>query len=98
MLHTVNKSPFQNSTLESCLRFVRPGDALLLLEDGVIAAAAGTAKSGLIEGALKKNLSVYAIDADLKARGLTTLTKGVQVTDYAGFVDLVEKFTMHAWL
>ncbi|MBF0153738.1 MAG: sulfurtransferase complex subunit TusB [Magnetococcales bacterium] len=97
MLHTVNKSPFQNSSLESCLRFVLPGDVILLLEDGAIAAAAGTAKSSLIEGILKKN-SVYVIGADLKARGLTQTIKGVQVTDYAGFVDLVEKHKTHAWL
>ncbi|MBF0134851.1 MAG: sulfurtransferase complex subunit TusB [Magnetococcus sp. DMHC-1] len=98
MLHTVNKSPFQNGALESCLRYVLPGDVILLLEDGVIAAAAGTAKSNLIEGALKKKNSVYAIGADLKARSLTNTIKGVQVTDYAGFVDLVEKHKTHAWL
>ncbi|MBF0176906.1 MAG: sulfurtransferase complex subunit TusB [Magnetococcales bacterium] len=98
MLHTVNKSPFQNSTLESCLRFVLPGDVILLLEDGVIAAAAGTAQSKLVEGALSKKNSVYAIGADLKARGLTNTIKGVQVIDYAGFVELVEKHRTHAWL
>ncbi len=49
MLHTVNKSPFQNSALENCLRLVRDGDVILLLEDGVYASAAGTVKSSLIE-------------------------------------------------
>ncbi|VAW78495.1 hypothetical protein MNBD_GAMMA15-577 [hydrothermal vent metagenome] len=35
MLHTVNKSPFSHSSLESCLRFVGEGDVILLLVDGV---------------------------------------------------------------
>ncbi|MBF0368117.1 MAG: sulfurtransferase complex subunit TusB [Magnetococcales bacterium] len=97
MLHTVNKSPFGNGSLESCLRFMNAGDVLLLLEDGVNGAIAGTSMVGLIEQAMAKN-EVYAISADLKARGLTNLIPGIKVIDYAGFVDLVEKHTTHAWL
>lgn len=97
MLHTVNKSPFQNSALEDCLRLAREGDVILLLEDGVYAAAAGTAKSSLIEQALQRHM-VYAIDADLKARGLGKLIQGVRVASYGDFVDLVEQHPVHAWL
>ncbi|MBF0427715.1 MAG: sulfurtransferase complex subunit TusB [Magnetococcales bacterium] len=97
MLHTVNKSPFQNTSLESCIRFTLPGDIILLLEDGVFAAQVGTSKSDLLESAMKKN-EVYALEADLKARALTNLVPGVKITDYAGFVDLVEKHSTHAWL
>ncbi len=98
MLHTVNKSPFQNSTLESCLRYVSSGDVLLLIEDGVYGAVAGSSKSGVVEGALKSGIEVYALSADLKARALTNLIDGVQITDYAGFVDFVEKHKTHSWL
>ena len=97
MLHTVNKSPFQNNSLEDCLRVAQKGDVILLLEDGVYAASAGTAKSSLIEKAMKQN-TVYAIDADLKARGLENLIKDVRIASYGDFVDLVEKYTVHAWL
>ena len=97
MLHTVNKSPFQNSSLENCLRVAQKGDVILLLEDGVYAASAGTAKSSLIEKAVKQN-TIYAIEADLKARGLGSLIKEVRVASYGDFVDLVEKHTVHAWL
>ena len=97
MLHTVNKSPFQNSALENCLRLAREGDVILLLEDGVYAAAAGTAKSSLIERALKRH-AVYAIDADLKARGIGNLLKEVRCASYGDFVDLVEQHPVHAWL
>lgn len=98
MLHTVNKSPFQNGTLEGCLRYFLPGDILLLLEDGVYAAAAGTAKSALVETVLKRDHEVYAIRADIKARGVDRLIPGIKVTDYAGFVDLVDQNKIHSWL
>jgi len=97
MLHTVNKSPFQNTALEDCLRFFQAGDVLLLLEDGVYAAQAGGSKSVLIEEVIKTS-KVYAINADLKARALTNLVDGIQITDYAGFVDLVEEHKIHSWL
>ncbi len=97
MLHTVNKSPFQNSSLEDCLRVAQKGDVILLLEDGVYAASAGTAKSSLIEKAVKQH-AVYAIEPDLKARGLGNLINEVRTASYGDFVDLVEKHTVHAWL
>ena len=97
MLHTVNKSPFQNSALENCLRLAREGDVILLLEDGVYATAMGTIKSSLIEQAVRRHV-VYAIEADLKARGLDKLIKEVRIAGYGDFVDLVEKHPVHAWL
>lgn len=98
MLHTVNKSPFQNTTLGSCLRFVTTGDVVLLIEDGVYGAVAGSDKSSIVEEAVKAGTEVFALSADLKARALTNLVEGVQITDYAGFVDLVEKHKTHSWL
>jgi len=97
MLHTINKSPFQNSALENCLRLARNGDVILLLEDGVYAAVVGTVKSSLIEQAVRRH-AVYAIEADLKARGLDKLVKEVRIAGYGDFVDLVEKHPVHAWL
>jgi len=97
MLHTINKSPFQNSALENCLRLARDGDVILLLEDGVYASAVGTVKSSLIEQAVRRH-AVYAIEADLKARGLDKLIKEVRIASYGDFVDLVEKHPVHAWL
>lgn len=97
MLHTVNKSPFQNEGLDSCLRFAKDGDHILLLEDGVYAAMAGTAKEAQVKAALAK-YSVYAIGADLKARAVTSVVDGVQIIDYAGFVTLVENHKIHSWL
>ncbi len=89
MLHIVNKSHRQTTSLESCLRLAQDGHALLLIEDGVYAATtAGAASAGLAEA--MKRVRVYALQPDLAARGVAgTLAEGVTAVDYAGFVDLV---------
>jgi tRNA 2-thiouridine synthesizing protein B len=99
MLHIVNKSHAQTSTLQSCLRLARSGSALLLIEDAVYAAtSAGAATSGVVE-ALKR-LKVYALQPDVDARGMNgKLIDGVTAVDYGGFVDLVaEHNTCQSWL
>ena len=99
MLHIVNKSPFQTSTLDTCLRLAQPGHALLLTEDAVYAATAGSATEARVRQACV-SLKVYALQPDLDARGLTAkLIDGVTLVDYGGFVDLtVEHTASHAWL
>ena len=98
MLHTINKSPYANSSLQSCLRFLQTEDVILLLEDGVYAASKGTSQSELIETALQNNHAVYAIQADVKARGIDKLIEGVQLADYNDFVKLLEEHRSNAWL
>jgi tRNA 2-thiouridine synthesizing protein B len=99
MLHIVNKSHAQTSSLQSCLRLARPGQALLLIEDAVYAASVGGAASSGLAEALK-HLKVYALQPDVEARGMAgKLLEGVTPIDYAGFVDLVaEHPTNQSWL
>jgi tRNA 2-thiouridine synthesizing protein B len=100
MLHTVNKSPFERNTLQSCLRLAKPGGAVLLIEDGVYAALSGTAVSGEVAERMG-DFSFYVLGPDIAARGLgeSPLIEGVQVVDYGGFVDLVtEHEATNAWL
>lgn len=100
MLHTVNKSPFERNALEPCLRLAAPGCAVLLIEDGVIAALAGTSQSDTIGGRMG-DFKFYVLGPDIDARGLADkpLIDGVKVVDYGGFVDLVaEHDAVNAWL
>ena len=100
MLHTVNKSPFERNALDSCLRLALPGSAILLFEDGVYAALAGTTHAPKIEKVIGTH-EVYVLGPDLKARGIeeTRIIGGVKIVDYGGFVDLaVEKGTVNSWL
>ena len=97
MLYTVNKSPLMFGNLKSVLGIAPADDPILLYEDGVYAAARGTASEELVRQALEDH-PVYALDADLEARGLTALIDGIQVIDYDGFVELVEQHHVVPWL
>ena len=100
VLHTVNKSAFERNSLDSCLGHAKAGDAVLLIEDGVISAHQGSAAEQTLLAAMA-DVSVYALGADLAARGLSEdkLVEGVKVIDYAGFVDLAtENDVVQAWL
>jgi len=99
MLHIVNKSHEQTSTLQSCLRLAQPGSALLLIEDAVYAATPwGAAASGVAQAV--KSLKVYTLQPDVEARGMSgKLIDGITPVDYGGFVDLVaEHNTCQSWL
>lgn len=99
MLHTVNKSPFEHNALTACLRYARPGSAVLLIEDGVYAAARDTAVAPQMQDAMKR-VSLYALKADVEARGMQNrMMDGVRLVDYGGFVDLVvEHNGVQSWL
>lgn len=100
MLHTVNKSPFEKSSLQSCLRLAYAGSDILLIEDGVYAATAGTVVESLLVAAMEKHC-VYVLEPDLQVRGLDQLEliPGIRTVDYSGFVSLVvNNHAVHSWL
>jgi len=97
MLYTVNKSPLMFGNLRSVLGIAPANEPILLYEDGVYAAARGTVSEDLIKQALEQH-PVYALQADLEARGLASLVGGIQVIDYDGFVELVEQHHVVPWL
>ena len=97
MLYMVNKSPLMFGSLQSVLRIAPEGDPILLYEDAVYAAAQGTTSEDLIKETLKRH-PVYALQADVEARGLGPLIEGIQMIDYDGFVELVEQHQVVPWL
>lgn len=95
MLFTLAKSP-QQCDLAALIRLIGEGDALLLMQDGVIAA--------LENGPAQSHISsltcpVYVLLEDLEARGLAgQISHNLTRVDYTGFVDLTEKHRQHiAW-
>ena len=100
MLHLINKSPFERTALDSCLRLAKSGSSILLIEDGVYAALGKAAHAGKIAGRME-DFSFYVLGPDVAARGLNdaALIEGIAVVDYAGFVDLVvEHHVTQSWL
>ncbi len=72
---------------------------MLLIEDGVYAAARDTVVSKDVQEAMK-SLSIYALKPDVEARGMQNrVMDGVRLVDYGGFVDLVvEHNAVQSWL
>ena len=99
MLHIVNKSPTERSSLASCLAHALPGHAVLLIEDGVYAATKGSAAADRLKAAMP-GVRVYVLAPDLEARALAkSLVDGIVAVDYRGFVDLVAKHPrVQSWL
>jgi tRNA 2-thiouridine synthesizing protein B len=97
-LHTVNKSPFESATFETCLGLAKSGSTVLLIEDGIYAATSGNSAADAISKADGINFAVLGPDA--QARGVADkLADGIKVVDYNGFVELVaEHGTVQAWL
>ena len=98
MLHIINKSPYDRPALDSALATGEAG-AILLIEDGVYAAAKGGAEENKIKAAMGK-FKFYALNVDLDARGIADrVIDGISVVDYGGFVDLVaDNKTCQSWL
>ena len=99
MLHIVNRSHAQTTSLQSCLRLAQDGSALLLIEDAVYAATSAAAQASGIAAALAR-LEIYVLQPDAAARAVGgRLIDGVTAIDYAGFVDLVaEHPNNQSWL
>ncbi len=96
MLHLINKSPFESMALEDCLKYASKGSAIMLYEDGIYAALAGSSLEGRMSG-VASDYKVYVLKEDLQLRGIDKLIAGVTEVDYAGFVDLVGEHKTASW-
>ena len=97
MLYTVNKSPLSTASLSSVLRIAPAGTPILLYEDGVYAVMPGARSASTVTTALAEH-PIYALDADLEARGIGTVIDGIRVIGFDGFVELVEQHDVAPWL
>lgn len=88
MLHTLMTSPFR-CDVTALLRLLADGDDVLLLQDGVIAALEG---SPALEALLNAPISLYVLQEDVEARGLSAqISTNVVSVGYTDFVALVVK-------
>lgn len=95
MLFTLMRSPYQID-LNILLRTLTTSDALLLLQDGVVAAIE---KSQLFPGLAACNAELYVLQEDVAARGLSAqISTRFTLVDYNGFVALTVKHRQQiAW-
>lgn len=88
MLHILTHSPFK-CDFNALLRLLADGDDVLLIQDGVLAALE---ESRALESLLLAPISVYVLQDDVSARGLSAhiSTRAVAVS-YTDFVGLTVK-------
>lgn len=98
-LHTINKSPYMNNALASCIRVCAASDAILLLEDGVLGATKSSPQADAIHRLIESGVRVFAISFDIKARGLSELQlESVELVDYDDFVTLtIQHRCVQSW-
>lgn len=89
MLHILRHSPHAESRFASCLRTISSGQSLLLIEDAVYGLLPRTTGRNALEY-LPGTVSLYALDADLQARGmaLDDLPSRVNIISYPMMVEL----------
>ena len=94
ILHTLNASP-SSAAFADCLRFVVPGDTLLLLGDAVYAAISGSSAREALD---KSGAEICVLREDALSAGVVTRTKGATLVDMDGFVELTERLPRQlAW-
>lgn len=95
MLFTLGHSPFE-CDFNALLRMTSPGDAIVLLQDGVTAALENCAALDIL---LAAPVSIFVLQDDVDARGLGgRISLRVRRASYTDFVRLVEKHaTQIAW-
>lgn len=100
ILHIINKSPYDRTSLDTCLRLARDDAAILLIEDGVYAVRKNAAAADKLQAAAGKH-KIYALEPDLQARGLDAenTIDGISLVDYDGFVELATEYDkLQSWL
>ena len=94
ILHTLNASP-ASSAFRDCLHAMRPGDAIVLMGDGVYGAIDGTQACRELRAT---GAEIHVLDTDASAAGVTGLTGDAASVDMDGFVALSERFQrQQAW-
>eukprot|EP00494_Astrolonche_serrata_P012337 UN12441 len=88
-LHIISCSATQNGALESCLRLVKRGNGIILIQDAIYQARARTPNNEKLLSAMT-DTPVYVLLPDAQARGISAeqlLPEATRV-DYEGFVEL----------
>lgn len=87
-LHIVSSSALETNALQSALKVASPGDAILLIENGVYAAVNASQMIQLMDCAAR-GLKVFVLGEDVDARALPALPTDINKASYTDFVDLV---------
>ncbi len=88
---TLNKSWFNRPALYEQLAFASAGDAIVLIEDAVLALQSPISLASFLAKCERASINVYSLQGDCALRGIQTQYDSIESIDYSGFVTLVTK-------
>lgn len=90
-LFSINKSWHNNAWLFEQLLFATEGDAIVLLEDSVLALQSPVSLGSFLAKCASMKIKVCAQNEDCQLRGIQNQYNGINLITYAGLVELVVK-------
>lgn len=97
-LFTFAKSWHQSPSLYEQLGFASAGDAIILIQDAVLALQSPITLASFVAKCELKKVALFCLAEDCALRGIEVVDDGVQLVSYAGYVDLVTKYEKQiAW-
>ncbi|MFT6406945.1 MAG: tRNA 2-thiouridine synthesizing protein B [Arenicella sp.] len=88
-LFAINRSWHEGVWLFEQLAFAQTGDAIVLIEDAVLALQSPINLGSFLAKCAAQNIAVYALHDDCQLRGIDNKYPSVLMLDYSGYVDLV---------
>lgn len=80
------------------LGFASAGDAILLMEDSVLALQSPVTLASFLAKCGAQKIQVFALAEDVQLRGVESQYDGIEQISYEGFVDLVTQYDKQvAW-
>ena len=95
MLHIISHTPLVTAILER----IATGDSVIFIENAVLTLLQqGQMHNSLVQLTSKAHCYVLAPDLDVRGIGIQTIVPGLEVIEYAGFVQLtVEHPVIQSW-
>jgi len=90
-LFTTSKSWHETTWLYEQLCFASSGDSILLTQDAVLALQSPLTLASFVAKCHSQSITVRALKEDLQLRGIDNQYTQIELVDYSGFVDLVER-------
>lgn len=87
-LYTISSSWHTSTNLFEQLAYAQYGDAILLIQDAVLAVHSDITLASFIAKCSSANISVYVLQEDCELRGVVNKHNAIKAINYAGFVEL----------
>lgn len=97
-LFTISSAWNDSVFLHEQLAFASSGDAILLLQDGVLALHSPINLASFLAKCTAQDITVYALQPDCKLRGIDNQYDQINLIDYSQFVSLFDVYSKQvAW-